>query len=207
MIRDRDEGEDLASIDELLAAAAGPDLDADLDVPGSGRGAALVRQLFFSVLVAVLCAGAVDVVLLPLGVKVPYLLLFSVFFALVVLRRALRWVAAPKMRMGVMPALAPGARIDSTEVPDGIQFALGRWDARLSWSDRDPPRFMSAVRSRMAEIVEERLRQHHGFTAAGDPRRARELMGERLWTFLFSPLARTPNPGELAAVVDDMEKL
>jgi hypothetical protein len=206
MLRDRDDDEvDLASIDELLAADAGPGLDADLDVPGSGRGAAMARQLFFSVLVAALCAAAVDVVLLPLGVRVPYLLLFSVFFALVVLRRALRRVSAPRMRTGAMPA--PGARIDPTEVPDGIQLAVGRWDARLSWSDRDPPRFMSAVRSRMAEIVEERLRQHHGFTAASDPRRARELMGERLWTFLFSPLARTPNPGELAAVVDDMEKL
>jgi hypothetical protein len=111
------------------------------------------------------------------------------------------------MRLAVAPDRPPGARIDPTEVPDGIQLALGRWDARLSWSERDPPRFMSAVRSRMAEIVDERLRQHHGCTATSDPRRARELMGERLWTFLFSPLARTPNPGELAAVVDDMEKL
>jgi hypothetical protein len=207
MIRDRDDGEELASIDELLAADAGPDLEPDLDVPGSGRGAAIARQLFVSVLVAALCAAAVDVVLLPLGVKVPYPLLLSVFFALVVLRRALRRVAAPRMRTGALAALAPSARIDPTEVPDGIQLAVGRWDARLSWSDRDPPRFMSAVRSRMAEIVEERLRQHHGCTSTSDPRRARELMGERLWAFLFSPLARTPNPGELAAVVDDMEKL
>jgi hypothetical protein len=51
------------------------------------------------------------------------------------------------------------------------------------------------------------LRQRHGVSRADDPRRARELMGERLWMFLFSPLASTPNPRELAAVVDDMEKL
>lgn len=207
MLHDRDEGVDLASIDELLAADAGPDLETAVDAPGSGRGAAVFRQVFRAVLVAALCAGALDVVLLPLGVKVPYPLLFSVFFALVVLRRALRQVAAPRLRLDAVPTTAPGTRIDPTDLPDGMQLALGRWDARLSWSERDPPRFNTAVRSRMAEIVEERLRQHHGFTAASDPRRARELMGERLWTFLFSPLARTPNPGELAAVVDDMEKL
>jgi hypothetical protein len=207
MHHDRDEGVDLASIDELLAADAGPDLETDVDAPGSGRGAAVARQVFRAVLVAALCAGALDVVLLPLGVKVPYPLLFSFFFALVVLRRALRQVAAPRLRLGAVPTTAPGTRIDPTDLPDGMQLALGRWDARLSWSERDPPRFNTAVRSRMAEIVEERLRQHHGFTAASDPRRAGELMGERLWTFLFSPLARTPNPGELAAVVDDMEKL
>jgi hypothetical protein len=207
MLHDRDEGVDLASIDELLAADAGPDLGTDIDEPGSGRGAALARRLFWAVLVSALCAIALDVVLLPLGVKVPYPLLFSFFFALIVLRRALRQVAAPRLRLDTTPTMAPGTRIDPTDLPDGMQLAVGRWDARLSWTERDPSRFKTAARSRIAEIVEERLRQHHGFTATSDPRRARELMGERLWTFLFSPLARTPNPGELAAVVDDMEKL
>ena len=56
-------------------------------------------------------------------------------------------------------------------------------------------------------LADERLRQRHGISRTGDPRRARELMGERLWAFLYAPPARPPNPRELAAVVEDMERL
>jgi hypothetical protein len=196
--------EDLATIDELLAADA--DVEAEADAAGPGRGATLARRLLWSAVVAAICAAALYIVLLPLGFKVPYPLLFSGFFALVGLRRALREVAAPVLRLGAMPA-ARDTRIDPTEVPDGVQLALDRWKARLSLIERDPSRFMSNVRPRLAEIVDERLRQRHGVIRVSDPRRARELMGERLWMFLFSPLARAPNPGELAAVVDDMEKI
>jgi hypothetical protein len=116
-------------------------------------------------------------------------------------------VEAPRLTIGAEHLEPVTARIDPTQVADGIQLALGRWDSRLSWSERDPQRFMSVVRPRLADIADERLRQRHGVSRADDPRRARELMGERLWMFLFSPLASTPNPRELAAVVDDMEKL
>jgi hypothetical protein len=202
-IEDRDI--DLATIDELLAADA--DIEAEADAAGPRRGATLARRLFWSAVLAAGCAAALYVVLLPLGFKVPYPLLFSGFFALVVLRRALREVAAPVLRLGAMPAAARDTRIDPTEMPDGVQLALDRWKARLSGTERDPSRFMSNVRPRLTEIVDERLRQRHGVIRATDPRRARELMGERLWRFLFSPLAHVPNPGELAAVVDDMEKI
>jgi hypothetical protein len=88
-----------------------------------------------------------------------------------------------------------------------VQLALTRWDKRLNWSRRDPDRYAKMVRPRLAEIADERLRQRHGITRDGDPKRAREIMGENLWTFLVSSPARTPNPRELAAVVKDMEKL
>ncbi len=201
--------EDLATIDELLAADAEAEGEGEgeADAAGPGRGATLARRLLWSAVLAAICAAALYVVLLPLGFKVPYPLLFSGFLALVVLRRALREVAAPVLRLGAMPAAVRDTRIDPTEVPDGIQLALDRWKARLSLIERDPSRFMSNVRPRLAEIVDERLRQRHGVSRVSDPRRARELMGERLWMLLFSPLARAPNPGELAAVVDDMEKI
>jgi hypothetical protein len=193
-----------ASIDELLGDPA--DTEAEAPAASSEPTAALGSGLLRPALVAAIGAGAVYVVLLPMGVKVPYILLFSVFFALLALRRALRVVEAPRLTIGAPPRSPAVARIDPTQVADGMQLALTRWDTRLSWSERDPQRFMAEVRPRLADIVDERLRQRHGVTRADDPRRARELMGERLWT-LFSPLANIPNASELAAVVDDMEKL
>jgi hypothetical protein len=163
--------------------------------------------LFWATLVAAVLAGAVYIVLLMVGVSVPYILLFSVFFALLALRRALRVVEAPRLTVGAPLRLSVTARIDPTQVADGIQLALSRWETRLSWTDRDPQRFITVVRPRLAEMADERLRQRHGVIRATDPKRARELMGERLWTFLFAPPGRTPNSRELLAVVDDMEKL
>jgi hypothetical protein len=155
----------------------------------------------------VLAAGAVEVVLLPLGVQVPYLLLVTVFFALLALRRAVGRVAAERVPLAMTPAAPAIDGIDPDGLSDGLRLAVGRWDTRLAWTERDPPRFASAVRPRLAEIADERLRQRHGVTRASDPGRAREIMGERLWTFLSAPLSRSPNPRDLAAVVDDMEKL
>jgi hypothetical protein len=196
MERERDVG-----IDELLGV---PAVDGQAEsrpekTPTFGSG------LFWRALTAAIIAGAAYVVLLATGYKIPYILLFAVFFTLLALRRALRVVSAPRLSVDAPPQ--PVARIDPTQVADGMQLALSRWDTRLSWRERDPQRFMSEVRPRLADIADERLRQRHGVTRADDPRRARELMGERLWTFLFSPLASAPNPRELAAVVDDMEKL
>jgi hypothetical protein len=198
--RERDVG-----IDDLLGDPA--DREAEAQSARPEPTATLGSGLLRAALVAALIAGAGYVVLLPMGLKIPYILLFSVFFALLALRRALKVVEAPRLTIGAEQPEPVTTRIDPTRVADGVQLALGRWETRLSWTERDPQRFMTAVRPRLADIADERLRQRHGVTRADDPRRARELMGERLWMFLFSPLASTPNPKELAAVVDDMETL
>ncbi|HEV7964655.1 MAG TPA: hypothetical protein VGP57_19080 [Actinoplanes sp.] len=202
MARERD-----VSIDDLLGRPADADAEGEARPARPEPAATLASGLFWAGMVAAIVAGAVYVVLMPVGLKVPYILLFSVFFALLALRRAVRVVEAPRLTVGAPTGSPAATRIDPTRVADGVQLALGRWNTRLSWSERDPRQFMAIVRPRLAEIAEERLRQRHGVTRATDPRRARELMGERLWTFLFEPLSRTPNPRELAAVVDDMEKL
>jgi hypothetical protein len=199
------EREELASIDDLLGDSDDPGPDSQPAEPS--RSPTWASRLFRRALVAAIAAGAADVVLLPLGLRVPYMLLFAVFFALFAVRRALRAVEAPRLTVGAKaPAPAIGG-VHPDELSDGLQSALSRWDARLSWSERDLQRFDSTVRARLAEIADERLRQRHGVTRDADPRRARDLMSERLWTFLFSPVARTPKPQELAAIVDDMEKL
>ncbi|GII24133.1 hypothetical protein [Planosporangium mesophilum] len=197
--------ERVVGIDELLGGEPepeGPPRPARPEPAGT-----LASGLFWTVVVAAITAGAAYVVLAATGVKVPYVLLFSLFCALLALRRAIRTVEAPKLTVGAPAGSSDPARIDPTRVADGMELALARWDTRLGWSERDPHRFMSVVRPRLADIAEERLRQRHGVTRDTDPRRARQLLGERLWTFLFEPLTRIPNPRELAAVVDDVEKL
>ena len=47
--------------------------------------------------------------------------------------------------------------------------------------------------ARCAELTDERLRQRHGITRASDPRRARQLLGEPLWS------CSVPTPGDAAA--------
>ncbi|NJC70251.1 hypothetical protein HC031_11090 [Planosporangium thailandense] len=197
MARERDVG-----IDDLLGAPAEGEAE-----PQPGTGRPVRSRRWWTALVAAVVSGAAYVVSLPLGLKIPYILLFSGCFALLAVRRAVRAVAAPRMTIGTDRPSPVAARIDPTRVPDGIELALGRWDTRLSESERDPKRFMSIVRPRLAEIADERLRQRHGVSRVDDPARARQLMGERLWTFLFSPLGAVPNPRELADVVEDMEKL
>jgi hypothetical protein len=198
------EEEELASIDELLATTD----EGEAQAAAPPRRSTFVSRLFRSALIAVICAGAAYVVLRPLGIKVPYILLFAGFLALLAMWRALRAVTPTRrLTVGAVPVAPVIGGVDPDELADGIQLAVGRWDTRLSWTERDPQRFVSAVRPRLAEMAEERLRQRRGVDPYADPRRARELMGERLWAFLYAPLAQNPNPRELAAVVDDMEKL
>jgi hypothetical protein len=197
--------EDLASIDELLTAA---EPDGDPAPTYRRRRSGGVRWLVKAVLQAAVLAAFVYAVLVHSGVKVPYPLLFAGFFALFALGRAVRAVAAERPVIGgPLPAVPALGGVNPDDLADGVLAAMSRWDSRLAYAERDPQRFDSTVRPRLGEIADERLRQRHGLTRASDPRRAREIMGERLWTFLYSPLARTPNRRELAGVVDDMEKL
>ena len=201
------EQEPLATIDDLLGGPVVEEAETvrvDLPVRRSPAGEA-VSWLLWSLLFAGLLSGAVFVVAYAFGYTLPYALLFFAFFALVTLRRNLTRLAAPHVVVGAAPKVPDDPDLEPP--PDGVKLALARWDKRLNWSRRDPDRYAKMVRPRLAEIADERLRQRHGITRDGDPRRAREIMGENLWTFLVSSPARTPNPRELAAVVKDMEKL
>jgi hypothetical protein len=201
------EPEPLASIDDLLGGPVVDEVETVRVEPPARNGpvAEAASWLFWSLLVAGLASAAVFVVAYAFGYTLPYLLLLSGFFALVALRRSLTAVAAPQVAVGARPNLPDDP--DREPPPDGLHLALVRWEKRLSWSRRDPDRYAKMVRPRLAEIADERLRQRHGITRTSDPMRAREIMGEHLWTFLIAPPARPPNPRELAAVVKDMENL
>jgi hypothetical protein len=189
----------LASIDDLLEHGDEP--------AGRGRrGGGTAGWVAKSMLLAAGLAALGKLLLNGGGVAVPYPLLFAAALAVLVLRRVLRQVR---------PAPAPRARRrgDRDESAylfgggDALRSALTRWENRLEWVRDDAPRFARTARAGLAEIVDERLRQRHGLTRSGDPARARELLGDRLWRFLSEPVSRTPTPRELAALVGEVERL
>ena len=159
--------------------------------------------------VAVTTAFGIYTIMRALSLSAPFAVLTAMIFALLLLRRALLAVPVPPPPpalysevWGVVddagPRMAP---------VDGVVRAVERWAARFEWTERDASRFVSAVRPRLYELVDERFRQRHGISLREDPDRARALMGDRLWKFLHARAARMPSAREMTAIVGDMEKI
>ncbi|GAA0932254.1 hypothetical protein [Virgisporangium aurantiacum] len=160
------------------------------------------------VISAVVATGAY-VVIRVMGFETPLPVLFAIVLTVLLLRRAMKAVPAapppPATRSDLWGVTDDGA--DRSPPADGVVRAVQRWESRFGWTERDPSRYKSAVQPRLYELVDERLRQRHGITMRSDADRARALIGEQLWTFLHARVARTPNAREMAAVVDEMEKI
>jgi hypothetical protein len=82
-----------------------------------------------------------------------------------------------------------------------------RWEQRLERSDEDPDRFARIVRPVMTEMVDERLRAHHGVTLGSNPARARELLAPELWQLLSDPLTPPPRVQDWPAYVEALRRL
>jgi len=102
-----------------------------------------------------------------------------------------------------------GARFaeEREHLPDGLMQAIARWDTMMDWSHTDASRFNRKVLPRLAEVVDERLRQRHGVDRAADPVRAKAVLGDPLWTFVTMPSRRPPHPRELEQIVSALERL
>ncbi|MFY1673120.1 hypothetical protein ACN27G_24675 [Plantactinospora sp. WMMB334] len=155
-------------------------------------------------------AGLTAAVVLGLrmaGVGVSPAAVFAGFLALLLLRRLGRSLVPPP------PATIRPLRGGEEDghynwnVGDALGSSVYRWEAKLTWSQGEPERFARSVLPVLGELVDELLRQRHGVTRAGDPGRARALLGDALWSFLDKPPKRTPAPRDLAAIVAQLEKL
>jgi hypothetical protein len=160
-------------------------------------------------LVALTIAYCVYVVMRAISLKAPFAVVLAMVVTLLLLRRALLAVPVPRPPPAVYSEVwgtvdDPGPRMAPV---DGVVRAVERWEARFSWTERDASRFTSAVRPRLYELVDERLRQRHGITMRDDPDRARALIGEQLWTFLHARAARMPSAREMTTIVGAMEKI
>jgi hypothetical protein len=170
------------------------------------EGSALRRHLGWAVratLTAAALGAALVVMLLVLGVELWYPLAAAAVLAALGLHRTVA---------GLRPATA-GREVSDLERdprerdPDGLAPAVHRWHAQLRWDRSGLWRSGRSLRPDLAELVDERLRQRHGCTRASDPDRARRLLGERLWSYLADPAARTPSPRDLATMLTTVEEL
>lgn len=200
MSRREKKASEQVSLHELLTSS-----DVRTDMPEEPTRRWWLADLVIS---AVVAAGAY-VVIRVTGFETPLPVLFAIVLTVMLLRRAIRAVPAtpppPATRSDLWGVTDDGA--DRSPPADGVVRAVQRWESRFGWTERDPSRYKSAVQPRLYELVDERLRQRHGITMRSDPDRARALIGEQLWTFLHARVARTPNAREMAAVVDEMEKI
>jgi hypothetical protein len=194
----------LATIDELLAA----DLGADAPRPPRRQRRVALPWPAATLLLSFAAATGVWLAIRGIGgIAIPFPLLFMVFLAGALLRRAAAAVAGPPLPpalRGHLPA-APREALESHV--DGVFLVVNRWETRLEWGGRDAGRFDHLVRRRIADLVDERLRLRHGLTRGADPARARRLVGEQLWAFLHAPAVRPPTPAEMAALVARVEAI
>ncbi|GAA1507724.1 hypothetical protein GCM10009827_022370 [Dactylosporangium maewongense] len=181
-----------------------------------------IRRLFIAFALTTVGWGLLYVV----GLTVSYPLVFLGILAVGIIQEALRQVHADELPVtvtgrGLTPVRPPtlakkkalartrrtGEVLDGVPVLDGLRLAVGRWEDRLVWGERDAKRFAALVVPRISDLVDTRLRQKHGITLAGSPRQARALLGEELWTLLHQPPSRVPSPGDVASIVAKVEGL
>jgi hypothetical protein len=193
--------EPTASLDDLLRHE-------EDELPRGDRGEPAGLWLFKSTALSALIAGLIWGFARLGGVGLSYLMLLAGVLALFALRRVVREVTPSETVEGPRSSAADYAETNlHWPTVDGLYAASARWDNRLSWTQRDAERFDGQVRPSLGELVDERLRQRHGLTRTGDPARARALLGDPLWTFLTTPVTRSPTPKLLAAVIQRMEEL
>jgi hypothetical protein len=177
------------------------------------------RWWLWRVVAALVVAGGLWCVLYALRIGLSFPLIATTVLAIMVVRAALGQISDDPMPTEVTgQGLAVTVQDDdlhgaveglrhSIAPTDGVRYAVGRWDDRLNWGDRDASRFVGIVVPRIVEVVDERLRQRHGFTMAGDPARARAMLGEDLWRFLHSPPAKSVASRDVATMIAKVEEL
>jgi hypothetical protein len=138
----------------------------------------------------------------------PLLLLVAVCGGCAAIWLTLRAIAEPAVgRLGELMRARPPADRSAYRRADGMRDAIRRWTRRLEWGATGPQRYVNAVAPRLAELVDERLRQKYGLTMASDPAKARAALGEAAWAVLHPPPGTSPNQRQIAQTVDVLEKL
>lgn len=185
----------MTSLDDLL--------DHDDGRPDRTPGVRAVRWTLAAVLAAAMLAGGLVLALHLFGIALSYLKAFGGFLTLIALHRAVKALEmAPPGRLGGRPE-----HPTDHAGPDGLALAAGRWQSQLNWSRAGPNPSKKSAAPIVAELADERLRRHHGITRHSNPDRARELLGEKLWSYLADPAARTPSSRDLATMLTQVEKL
>ena len=208
-------------LDELFEAAPAPKERARSRAFG-------LRWWLRRVIAALVVSGGVFVVLYVIRVGLPFLLIMVTALAVLVLHGALGQVhehplppevTGKGLEVTVEDRLYSGRASGaggngpleglrhSVAPTDGVRYAINRWDDRLNWGERDGERFATIVLPRLADLIDERLRQRHGFTAKADPERARTILGEDVWQFMTQRTARAASARDVASILAKVEEL
>jgi hypothetical protein len=192
-------------LDDLFAMVAEPVVEEpEIDERPLSWAAWAGRNLLLVAVATVVTVAA----LRSAGIGVSVLIVVAAFVALRLLMLAVAQVAPP-------PAPKPSTRRSIADEEghyrwagsDSLRTAVRRWEQRLERSQSDPASFSRNVLPVLAELTDERLRLRHGITRASDPRRARELLGDPLWSMLDDPGRRPPRTRDLAAYLEALERL
>ena len=84
---------------------------------------------------------------------------------------------------------------------------VARWENRLSWGQNDVRRFNRAVRMRMKDLADERLRLRHGIDCRTHPATAQKILGQEAFAFVTRPSRSVPDPHFLSFVVTRIEEI
>jgi hypothetical protein len=198
-------------LDELLDVAPAPKEKAPIRPFGP-------RWWLRRAIAALIVSAGVFVVLYVIRVGLPFLLIVATVLAIMVVHGALVLVHDDPL-----PPAVTGRGLEvtvddqfhgplrglrhSVAPTDGVRYAINRWDDRLSWGERDGARFAAIVLPRLADLIDERLRQRHGFTAKADPEQARALLGDDVWKFMTEPGTRAAAPRDVASIIAVVEGL
>ncbi|WP_328465247.1 hypothetical protein OHA21_43080 [Actinoplanes sp. NBC_00393] len=185
--------DDLFGVAEAPAVEEAPPVEKRRSPIPRLAGEAALLALTTVVIVAGLRAG---------GVRIPLLLIVA---ALVVLRLIL--YAASLVTPPPAPHLRSRFGPEAPPVADALRATVRRWEQNLDRAHSDPELYTRNVLPVLAELTDERLRLRHGITRASDPRRARELLGEELWSALAAPGRRGLRARDIETFVNALERL
>ncbi|GLY01089.1 MULTISPECIES: hypothetical protein [Actinoplanes] len=137
------------------------------------------------------------------GISLPLLLLVPLLIGL----RIVVWAAHAAAPPAIPRLRSRGGDGAGHGSGDALRAAVRRWELNLGRAHSDPDLYTRNVLPVLAELTDERLRLRHGITRASDPRRARELLGEQLWTVLSQPGRRGLKARDVETYVDALERL
>ncbi|MFI1990169.1 hypothetical protein [Actinoplanes sp. NPDC020271] len=153
----------------------------------------------------ILIAAATVVVVAALragSVHAPLLLVVALLTGLRVVTIAASAVRPPRAFRGGAAGSSASAR-----ATDSLRATVRRWERTLDKAHSESDTYARNVLPVLGELADERLRLRHGITRAGDPARARELLGEQAWSVLSDPGRRGLKTRDLETYVQAMERL
>lgn len=176
--------------------------DAGPNVP-TGRLSRLQNRIALAAAIGLIGGLAVLPILRVVDAHPDKRLFIGLCVAAAVLAQLVRETAAEPERLEPAPAQLPPGRSE--------YFArLRQLERRLEAASRDGSKYDRNVRPLLARLAADRLRQKYGIDAGRQPVRAKEVLGDQLWSLMVEPPAQgsaAPSQAQLSALVAAIEAL